>query len=92
MEPQQPTNNTNPMEGTIIIDTTPDPVTEFSPFGTEELTAMKHFMDEHSDCYHHTGKATEFIIRTGATGIGMQTYIKCNCCGVEKDVTDYDRW
>jgi hypothetical protein len=29
--------------------------------------------------------------QSGASGIGTNTYVKCEC-GVEKDITDYDLW
>jgi hypothetical protein len=83
----------NSLDGTVITIPDPDPVLEFSPFSTTELRNMKAFMEEHGECYHNSDNGrTEFHIRTGATGIGFQTFIKCACCGVEKDVTDYDIW
>lgn len=85
--------NKNSLDGVTFTVPDPDPVLEFSPFSTTELRNMKTFMEEHDECYHNSDNGrTEFHIRTGATGIGFQTYIKCACCGAEKDITDYDVW
>lgn len=62
-------------------------------FTENELKEIDAFEKQHMDCYKGTGKPLSFTITENwGTGIGVNTYIKCTCCGEEKDITDYDAW
>jgi len=62
-------------------------------FTENELKEIDAFEQQHMNCYKGTGKHISFnITETWGTGIGINTYIMCNCCGEVKDITDYDSW
>lgn len=65
-------------------------------FSEEELKAIEAFEKEHLNCNHKPdskSKITGFTIHQyWCTGIGVNTHITCDCCGEEKDITDYDCW
>jgi hypothetical protein len=40
----------------------------------------------------HHGPALDFTLRFTATGIGTKIVVKCQGCGKEADVSDYESW
>ena len=64
-----------------------------------EEKEVKEFYKEHKNCckevlgkdiYSTTGGEFSYIITP--TGLGLCTIIRCNSCGAEKDITDYENW
>lgn len=62
------------------------------------IQAMDDFITEHVtklDCYKNNNpehKNLGFTINHNWSGIGINTFITCNCCGERKDISDYDMW
>ena len=51
-----------------------------------ELSDLNKFIKEHEH-------ATTFILETSDTsGIGTNTYVTCDKCMIEKDITNYENW
>lgn len=69
-------------------------------FSEKELTAIDEFIETHLsssklNCYRNNNSnhnSLGFDIKLRWTGIGVTTFITCNCCGEIKDVTDYGCW
>ena len=63
---------------------------DFVSLTDAEIKAIHHFMYNHCVLEHH---GHDFKITTSnGSGIGTAISIKCNYCGEEKDITDYDSW
>ena len=61
-------------------------------FSGKEIQKADDFITQHLNCYENNNpnhKNLGFTINHNWTGIGISTHITCNCCGKEKDVTDY---
>lgn len=67
-------------------------------FSEQELKDLDEFITKHVtelNCYKNNNpehKSLGFTINRNWSGIGISTFITCNCCGERRDCTDYSVW
>lgn len=55
-----------------------------------EVKATRIFRGKHKHKREQHSPSTEYIATE--TGIGLQLCIRCQVCGLTKDITDYSAW
>ena len=64
-------------------------------YSDKEKDRLDNFKSGHI-CYdlkpHHNTKLVFEVTHSSASGIGSNTYIRCNLCGSGLEVTDYEVW
>lgn len=58
-----------------------------------EYLRYKEFCKDHKDCCKNTGAiGGGIVVSFMGTGIGNIVHAKCECCGLEVDLTDNESW
>lgn len=65
-------------------------------FSDKEIKSIEKFEQEHLNCYRKPDSKQDHlgftIKQEWLSGIGVNTFITCDCCGITKDITDYECW
>lgn len=64
---------------------------EFKLYDSEEKKALE-FEEKHKNCHKTTTIGGGFEYKFIPNAIGTAIFVKCQFCGEEENITDYDLW